>query len=294
MSDLFHVTIVAKPPNETFGPLQADQSGFVDGVLAKLRRGSGPKPVRAASIQDLDEALLAAEKKAGNRQLSVQVIGHGAPGLLELGRAYMKSPQKAARSPFFGVDTTPDLLRAFPKHAGRIAELKLLGCSVGASDPESWPLNGRGLTYCFSEILQCHVVAPSETISPDDFDETGTYTGAGIAWSYVSPGPPTWTADNVARSAHDGAVEKLEADRIVSTRLPTANRGPFEFRMTIPVVPIASKHLRYATPEVTIRLKDKRLVSIVGNGRFIVGSGAQYLVRDHNRLTNAASALLFR
>jgi hypothetical protein len=183
-------TIIAEPPPETYGPLRGD-NGFVANACEVLKNLG---PARAASVVDV--VSLIAEHEG---PLSVQLVGHASAGQFFLGMAFMADQTKGRAWPYFVLDTTPSTLGFFAKHRGRIRELTLIGCGI-ADESSTWPVNGRSLLYCLSEVLYCSVFGARETVSPRAFDSDGRYTGALAGWQWHSPGPPSWLEDaqNVA------------------------------------------------------------------------------------------------
>src|SRR6185312_15214977 len=103
----YRVTVVAKKPNKQYGPFAKDTEPLVAQTLKKLRSGSGPAPELAASIKDLDVILTKAKQQAGDKLLSVQVIGHGYSGVLRLGASFLPNVIGSGTAPFFCVDTNP-------------------------------------------------------------------------------------------------------------------------------------------------------------------------------------------
>jgi hypothetical protein len=182
------VTIIATRPADEYGPFQTD-NGFIADAVTRL--ASVPTH-RAASIVDVDVTrVLKATCSEDDEMLSVQLVGHGSSGQLRLGACFMQDEAKARRWPYFVLDTTPSPLGFLAKFASRIGELTLVGCNVGAEQSD-WPVNGRALLYCLSELLQCTTRGATAITSPEWFDQSGRYTGPSSTWQWSSAGPPTF------------------------------------------------------------------------------------------------------
>jgi hypothetical protein len=290
MAEPYRLTILANKPDGADG---VDDTGFVDAMAAAFAATPGCNLARASTILDVDSALSNAETAAGNRPVSVQIVGHGTSGQLLLGMTWIA--EDVARSyPFYVIDTNPVALGFFRNHRGKLADLTLVGCHVGSTgnpDIEDDAVNGRSLTFVLSELLQCHVDAPIDYVAATDF-ENGLYTGILNGWEWGNPvGPPSWKKKPPGvYEAHEGDATTLEIDRIDRTALALAlkSRGPHALATPIKIdaIEIAKPNLKFATPELDVNLTTHGKARIVGNRRYIVTQeDKQFAIKSRDLLT---------
>jgi hypothetical protein len=146
-------------------------------------------PRAAASVVDLANAIDAA---SSDGPLSVQIVGHAISGQMMLGSTYLADSAKHREWPYFILDTSPSPLGFLARHAGRIADLTLVGCNVGTASSE-WPVNGRSLLYCLCEVLRCSVRGAITTVSVECFDPAGAYTGPLACWDWTDGASPRFS-----------------------------------------------------------------------------------------------------
>lgn len=289
MAEPYRLTILADKPDGAGG---IDDTGFIDAAAAAFEAIPGCKLARAATILDVDSALSDAEVAAGDRPISVQIVGHGTSGQLLLGMTWI-AEDVARTYPFYLIDTNPVALGFFRNHRGKLANLTLVGCHVGATgnpEIEDDAVNGRSLTFVLSELLQCHVDAPIDYVAATDFND-GLYTGTLNGWEWGNPvGPPSWKKD-VPRidEAHAGDATTLEIDRIDRTALALKSRGPHAIANPIKLdsIEIEKAALAFATPELEVNLTTEGPARIVGNRRYVVTKDGkrQFAIKNRDLLT---------
>lgn len=287
----FRLTILADKPDGACG---VDETGFI--AAAAQRIANAPHVVRARTVIDVDLALNKAEiaAQAAGEPLHVQIVGHGSSGQLLLGMTWL-TEDVARQFPFFVIDTNPVALGFFRGHRKKLASLSLIGCYVGSvenSDVSDLAVNGRSLTYVLCELLQCPVSASIDLVAETDFDPaTGTYLGELAGWRWQDGAAPTW-----APAVHEevdavGSATPLEIDRIHHTFLLVKNPGPREIQNArAEVVPIDQPKLTWATPEMTVNVKDRGFASLIANGRYLVMGDKQYAVTNREELNAALRA----
>lgn len=192
------VTLVATAPAGTAG---TTDDAFIDGTLRTLASKKSPRNriARVSSIRDIDLELSNVLSRPNDRA-RVQIIGHALSGGLALGAFWLAEPELQARAfkfPYYILDTTPAALGLLSKHAGKVAEVMLVGCNIGSAVSFGHPINGRTLTYTLAELLQCDVLGADDVISPDEFDDSGWYApGAQRArpkgWRWTVSAAPSW------------------------------------------------------------------------------------------------------
>jgi hypothetical protein len=287
MTEPYRLTILANKPEGADG---IDDTGFVDAMAAAFAATPGCNLVRAATILDVDSALSDAETAAGDRPISVQIVGHGTSGQLLLGMTWI--PEDVARAyPFYVIDTNPVALGFFRNHRAKLADLTLVGCHVGSTgnpDIEDDAVNGRSLTFVLSELLQCHVDAPIDYVAATDFKD-GLYTGVLNGWEWGNPvGPPSWKNKALdVDEVHAGDATTLEIDRIERTSFALKSRGPHAIANPIKLdaIEIEKPGLKFATPELDVNLTTHGKARIVGNRRYVVTHDKQFAIKSRDVLT---------
>jgi len=170
------LTIVARDPatprDDTW---RASGDGQLQSMLDALRERQVPAHVvlRAASVQELRSALARGRELLGGPPAHIQLIGHGAPGVLKLGHgAWPEPPARPGIS--YVIDSDP---RSFGPLRGQVAppsRVLLLGCGVG-SVHASTAANGATLLFALAQMWDCEVAAPVDWITARDLDDHGRY-----------------------------------------------------------------------------------------------------------------------
>lgn len=111
-----------------------------------------------------------AELAAGPSPLVLQLVGHGRPGELELGRSW---PQPGRPSGATMIENHSRLLKLMVPIgvAKPLAEVRLVACNVGAQE-------GHPLLFSLAHVLDCDVVGALGFVNASMFDaRTGLYEG---------------------------------------------------------------------------------------------------------------------
>lgn len=198
------ITFVAGPPPGTAG---STDDPFITATLATLesKKATRNRVVRVSSVRDIDVELSAILSDRLKGQIRVQIIGHSLSGGLALGAFWIPPAEVQARAfkfPYYILDTNPAPLGLLYKHAGKISELMLVGCSIGSANSVGYPINGRTLTYTLAELLRCTVLGADDVVGPDELDDRGWYAPragrrAPKGWRWVEGVPPVWMASDV-------------------------------------------------------------------------------------------------
>lgn len=170
------LTIVARDPAAGRDDVwNAGGDGQLQSMLDALAARPDPAHVvlRAASVQELRRALERGRELLGGPPALIQLIGHGAPGVLKLGHgAWPDPPARAGIS--YVLDSDP---RSFGPLRGQVAppsRVLLLGCVVGSVDA-STAANGATLLFALAQMWDCEVAAPVDWVTARDLDARGCY-----------------------------------------------------------------------------------------------------------------------
>jgi hypothetical protein len=299
MKDLYQIIILAEPPESTPKDLRAD--GFIDDVATRFAK-CGAHLQRAATIGDIDSALTAGEAAANkeDKDLAVQIVGHGSAGQLLLGMTW--SQESPRNYPFLVVDTGPIALGLLRLHRGLIRELTLVGCYVGSAEESELAVTGRSLTFVVGELLQCKVTGATALVGESDFDSDGLYTGERAGWDWIAGEIRPCTIPSRAPvaapmpAASPGKTKELHIEEITRTLLPVGNPGPHvDIMVAARVMPLGmNPKLKYATPEVTVKIADVGTAAVVANGRYLVTPTEHYAVAEPAELTKKLREYLWR
>jgi hypothetical protein len=289
MGEPYRVSIIAKHPDPGVQATQVDVTGFIDGAADTLAKAAGMVIKRAATILDLDDMLTEAETEADGRDLEVQIVGHGSAGQLMLGMTWLDEITQARAFPYFVIDTNPVALGFLRPHVEKFKELRLVGCCVGSPDIEASDLavNGRSLTYCLGELLQCHVTAATDFVGLADFNASGLYRKPTAGWQWAKPGPPTFNNVDDDIANHAGEAKEFTIQHVRRTLLPVGDVGPHEVDVTFRATPVDRPELSYATREVHVELAGVGGAEFLGNGRYLAIGATFYAVEDRAKLARA-------
>jgi hypothetical protein len=193
------VTLVATPPADAKA---TNDDPFIRAALETIasKKSTRNQVIRVASVRDIDLELSRIFSSPAKTQIRVQIIGHSLSGGLALGARWIPDSAlqaKAYQFPHYVLDTNPAALGLLSKHAGKMLELMLVGCSIASARSFGYPINGRTLMYTLAELLRCDVLGADDVIGPDEFDEHGWYAPRGHrsgpkGWRWVENAPPMW------------------------------------------------------------------------------------------------------
>jgi hypothetical protein len=146
----------------------------LDKVAARPQATSWVKGVNSVNeIQDAIEGLA-----AGSASIVLQIIGHGRPGELDLGRSWTHIAQDLYRS--YMIENNSRELAMLSIGRGCVSEVRLVACDVGAED-------GFPLMFTLSHILDCDVSAATVDVRVEMFNsESGLYEGEMMRCERVS------------------------------------------------------------------------------------------------------------
>jgi hypothetical protein len=132
---------------------------------------------RAHSVKRLTTILDNYPQK--NELGRIQIIGHGAEGMLGLGAAWNNTYMDYPHGPAYVLDSNPNIYSILPDTLDPETQVWLIGCLVGGGDPirQFAIANGVTLLFDLSQALGCEVSAPWRVnVAPSDFDSsTGIY-----------------------------------------------------------------------------------------------------------------------
>jgi hypothetical protein len=298
------VTLVASPPAGTTG---STDNTFIDAALATLasKQAHANRIVRVSCVRDADIEL--GKILTGNFKgtIRLQIVGHSISGMLMLGGAWIAENELVAtafRHPYYVLDTNPASLGLLAKYAGKIAEVQLVGCNVGAASSYGYAINGRTLTYTLAELLRCVVRGADDVVAPSEFDAHGWYTAGPHhrrpkGWRWVEDLPPVWTAlgtDPVA-GGRATTTRWFELRAIVSALLPApAVAHPLELT---PVIHLSSERIASeapvsALPELSVET-DQGTGQLLCGGKYLHLNGTYYVVDQTAALAAALTETLW-
>jgi hypothetical protein len=134
-------------------------------VAARDRRAFCLKLVN--SVNEIRNAVEAFSLESPKPVL--QIIGHGRPGELDLGRAWTHTIQDNYR--FYVIDNNSRELSMLSPSAGAFSEVRLVACNVGAEE-------GLPLLFTLAHMFRCDVTAAVSNVSVAMFNTTtGLYEG---------------------------------------------------------------------------------------------------------------------
>ncbi len=85
--------------------------------------------------------------------------------------------------------STPAALGGWMQFRGKIEEVMLVGCLIGAWQTNGSPVNGRTLTFALAELWACKVRGASVIVKGTDFEE-GMYSGPRVGWYWPDRAEP--------------------------------------------------------------------------------------------------------
>ncbi len=185
---------------------------------------------RASSLAELRQVLIdkASEVKTHER---LQIVGHGASGLLSVGWTWKGEYREGATGPVYLLDgnpysyrvlsaTTDDLGELVSLLPPNIKEIFLVGCNIGGGDPLQTQItvaNGDTLIADLAQMWGRTVSATTGLVSTSAVVD-GFYTGPAVVWSWnplsrVLRGGPTLA---------EPVLEERRDDPVTFTRLLSA------------------------------------------------------------------------
>lgn len=164
------LTVIASGPEQRL--VLADGNTFLQDAHKRLSplAARAPSAFYLATAQNLLHIRIKlAELAAGASPLVLQIVGHGRPGELELGRSW---PQAGRPCSSCIIENNSRLLTLLaPSNGPRLAEVRLVACNVG--DQEGYPL-----LFALAHVFDCDVVGALGYVEASMLDAaTGLYNG---------------------------------------------------------------------------------------------------------------------
>ena len=298
------VTLVASPPAGTMG---STDNSFIDAALATLasKQAHANRVVRVSCVRDADIELGKILTDSFQGTIRLQIVGHSISGMLMLGGAWIAEDELVAtafRHPYYVLDTNPASLGLLAKYAGKISEVQLVGCNVGAASSYGYAINGRTLTYTLAELLRCLVRGADDVVAPNEFDPHGWYMAGPHhrrpkGWRWVEGLPPVWSAlgtDPVA-GGRATTTRWFEIRAITSALLPVpAAAQPVALTAVIHLASdrIASDVPVSAMPELTVET-DQGPAQLLCGGKYLRLHDTYYVVDQTAELAAALTETLW-
>jgi hypothetical protein len=216
------ITIVASRPASVPAPaadaLPSDAERAVTLVTRALQQTTEANPHhtvdRACSVSEVADIL---GREQPTRDDIVQIVGHGSPGILSLGRVWTDK---------YDGDEGVYCLDSDPYTYGRLdgcvppgCTVWLIGCSVG-EDRDELSYDGPTLVFGLSRMWSAVVGGAVGYVGPDDFDRDGRFVA--IPQGYA-PGTSR-LATARGRAVSVGTPPPRTIDTSAATRLPAIKR----------------------------------------------------------------------
>ncbi|HET7505851.1 MAG TPA: hypothetical protein VFK02_32755 [Kofleriaceae bacterium] len=170
----------------------AEKQGPLDGNLAleafdELFTSSVKNDPKKETRYERTASLLAIARslsKLRHRPEVIQIVGHGAPGMLALGYYWDSKYTDTDQGPFYLLDSNPyayGILEPFVRPPTRVI---LAGCNVGSNHSSRLVARGSSLIFDLHAMWGCDVLAADGLVGPENFAADGRYIGS--AQGYVS------------------------------------------------------------------------------------------------------------
>lgn len=213
------ISIVATPPRRVAAnavPLDGDPAIIaVTAVLAATRETNPNHSLdRATSVRELARIL---KSRRPTPEDVVQIVGHGTPGILALGRAWTQDYK--GDEGVYCLDSNPFTYDLLDHLVPPGCVVLLVGCSVG-EDRGKLPNDGATLMFDLSRLWSTTVAGVVGYVGPDDFDPTGKFIDAPAGL------PPGMTRLVVARdrTVSTAVVPPPVTDNSTPITLPAVSR----------------------------------------------------------------------
>jgi hypothetical protein len=215
------------------------------------------------------------------RPHTIQIVGHGAPGMLALGYHWDQRYTDDDDGPFYLLDSNPYAYGLLEELVHRDTMVLLVGCEVGSNHSAQFVARGSALIYDLHAMWRCDVLAADQLVGPRDFVD-GRFVGS--AQGYVGG---RWVKSDGLASTFSNqfgvdAPAGLPYDDIRLTAVPALGAAQPRVMPAIDTSPLArytSKvHLTQpllAMPEVSFSAKAKNAsddnvtLHLIGNGSLL-------------------------
>lgn len=277
------LTIVARRPDgqvedETVIDEQDEAITLVMDKLRVRKDKVNHRVMRASTVEDVRKCLIT-YKQAPDR---LQMIGHGRPGALLLGAAWLDPSKPPPAKATYTLDSDPSAYGVLvQKIAAPTKQVLMLGCNVG--DPAHQPWNvvdGAAFIFDLTRMWSVDVAGPRTTIDDTDFDDEGIFATSGElclahGLSVTLPPTPPMPVEGGGEPQVIQFVECIAAPALahVSHETPgTVNGDPAMHALS--QIKYASWPTRplLAAPEIRFTaqwLAKQWIADVIGNGRFL-------------------------
>lgn len=241
------LTIIEAPPSGFAKSDPAIQT-FLDWFAGKSPPLSSPRPPlpssTATSVSNLRTRLKPPPGGVPKPYERIQLIGHGAPGLLSLGWTWTRTYSNSATGVVYLLDSNPysyDILSGyvdpadhiFKKLLNPITEVCLVGCYVATDKPSLTVANGDTLMSDLAQMWGCKVSAATDLVTTATLDDSGLYAGEAVIWSWNPT--PTRTVRPATNAAMPPTTEPI-GERVVFNQLlsaPVLGLRDRQFRVSV-------------------------------------------------------------
>lgn len=208
------LTIVASPPGGGDGK---DDPAIKD-ILDLLEPATAVPAndhllARASSIEDVVHILTTAAVVGAPPRL-IQLVGHGSPGILWLGRPWDMRYAAGPQGPVFMLDSSPyfyGILRG--KVPAATQEVRVLGCAVGDAKAAT-ATDGPTLLFDLAHMWGCDVSAPTAIIGRANFDAAGVFATTGLL--VTARGQCVGSAQAAPEPVGNGSFANIEFLKVIA------------------------------------------------------------------------------
>lgn len=223
--------IVEAAPSEDYEPNVA-----IDDFLGFFK-DNGLPVCRASSVTGLRDALQSHGGAEAKYDI-VQVLGHGAAGLLSLGWTWTRSYSDPSGGLRYLLDSDPngydvlsgyydDVSESVKDLVDRDGEVYLVGCHVADGEPSTTVANGDTLMSDLAQMWGCKVSAPMQIVTTKTLDPaSGLYAGEAIVWHWSTR--PTRTVRHGSISPTALGTEPTDVRLVFHRLLSVPVFGPFD------------------------------------------------------------------
>ena len=235
------LTIIESPPKTALKYPHTDTA--INNWVA-LYTGKWPF-FRASSLAELRDEVLIKNASEVKKYERLQLVGHGASGLLSVGWTWKGQYREGTTGPVYLLDgnpysyrvlhaTTDDLGEEVSLIPPNIKEILLVGCNIGGGDPLQTQVtvaNGDTLIADLAQMWGRTVSATTGLVSTSAVVD-GLYTGPAVVWSW-NP----LSRDSRGPTLAEPALEDRSEGPVTFTRLLSAPvLGPLDrdFNLSMP------------------------------------------------------------
>jgi len=207
------ITFIAAPRDRQATLAGTDGNVAIASVTAVLK-GTPIPPILVSSLAEIASHL---SEMQAEEVGTIQIIGHGAPGMLALG--YYWDPTKYTDDdlgPFYLLDSNPYAYGVLENAVKPSTRVILIGCKVGSNEPSPMIARGKSLMFDLQDMWGCDVLGADDLVGPSSFVD-GRYVGS--AQGYVRG---QWRRFSGAASAKvvtstvDGALPEFSQAEVIA------------------------------------------------------------------------------